>query len=76
MCFLFSIAITCGRLESPTNGKVIVTGTTPGSVATYSCNSGFELIGNERRRSCQNNGQWGGNAPVCRGNRNKVMIGI
>ena len=65
--FVFSyIAISCGRLDSPTNGKVVLSGITPGSVATYSCNSGFQLRGNEKRK-CQNNGQWGGNAAVCRG---------
>ncbi|XP_003387839.1 PREDICTED: sushi, von Willebrand factor type A, EGF and pentraxin domain-containing protein 1-like isoform X2 [Amphimedon queenslandica] len=57
--------LSCGRLESPQNGKVIISGTTPGSVATYSCNQGFTLMG-QYKRTCQVNGEWSGSTPNCR----------
>ena len=43
-----------------------VNGNTPGSEADYKCNSGFELEGVAWRK-CQGNGQWSGEAPVCKG---------
>ena len=43
----------------------IVGGSGPGSVAQYSCNAGFELVG-ERRRVCSRNGLFSGSAPICR----------
>ena len=55
----------CGSLESPTNGGVVVTGTTVGSTANYFCNKGFELTSSSTR-TCQNNGIWSSKAPACR----------
>ena len=53
----------CPPLSDPPNGDV----TWPvGSVATYTCNSGFELVGNEMR-TCQSDGIWSGEEPVCTG---------
>ena len=43
----------------------IVGGSGPGSVAQYSCNAGFELVG-EKRRVCSRNGLFSGLAPICR----------
>ena len=40
--------------------------TTLGSVATYTCNSGFVLEG-EMTRVCQSNGIWRNSPPVCQG---------
>lgn len=60
-------AITCGRLSDPENGAVrqrrpaIV-----GSVAVYICNRGFRLVG-QRKRVCQSNGRYSGQAPTCVG---------
>ena len=36
----------CSHPSAPTNGEVNVTGTSIGDIATYTCNVGFELIGN------------------------------
>ena len=47
------------------NGSVHVSGTTPGSRADYKCDDGFKLKGMELRE-CQDNGQWTGEAPVCK----------
>ena len=58
------LASSCGGLSDIANGKVVVMGTTPGSVATYSCNARFILVGMAERK-CQNNGQWSGKEPFC-----------
>ena len=36
----------------------------PGTKAVYSCNDGFELVG-DRKRLCQGDGTWYGEAPTC-----------
>ena len=59
-------AVDCGSLASPKNGRVDLTGTSSGSTATYSCQSGFILVGSSTR-TCQVNGLWSGQAPVCNG---------
>lgn len=51
-------------LQSPQSGTVTVTGSTPGAVARYICDRGFELIG-ESERTCQNGGSYNGQAPIC-----------
>ena len=40
------------------------TGLTEGSNAVYTCNSGYQRIG-ERIRTCMSNGMWSGRAPNC-----------
>ena len=57
--------VRCGGLSNPSNGRVSISTDTPGGIATYSCNSGYELVGTERR-TCQNDGQWSDRAPTCR----------
>lgn len=56
--------MTCGRLQDIVNGAVIVSGVTVDSTAVYSCNKGFELVG-DNPRICQSNGIWSGSEPVC-----------
>ena len=43
-----------------------VSGTTVGQIVTYTCNSGYELMGNSTR-TCQSSGQWTGSQPSCSG---------
>ena len=59
------IAITCPDLDDPQYGSVRIGSNRVGGTADYKCNDGFTLIG-ARRRKCQSNGQWGGEAPVCK----------
>ena len=60
-------AVDCGPLTDPANGIVNHTaGTTSEQTATYSCNTGYNLVG-ERTRTCQAEGNWSGNAPTCEG---------
>ena len=57
----------CDNLTAPVNGKVNHTaGTTVGEIATYSCNTGYNLVG-ESTRTCQEIGNWSGRAPTCQG---------
>ena len=56
--------IRCGGLSSPSNGQVFISEDTVGGIATYRCNSGYDLFGSETR-ICQNDGSWSGDAPVC-----------
>ena len=56
--------IQCLYLENPPNGSVYVNGSTPGSIATYTCIDYFVLVG-AASRVCQDNGQWSGNTPEC-----------
>lgn len=61
-CIVFTA--NCGGLLDPTNGQVSTSGTTEGSIATYSCNNGYHVVGNTSR-TCGSNRQWSGNAPTC-----------
>ena len=65
--FYLSTAVNCGTLSNPANGQVTHTaGTTFGQTATYSCNSGYSLVG-VNNRTCQATGVWFGTAPTCQG---------
>ena len=58
--------IDCGTLSPPTNGSVSYSNsTTEGSVATYSCDSGYTLTGDDTERTCQADGTWSGSEPTC-----------
>ena len=66
MCF-FLAAVDCGSLTDPANGQVNhVAGTTFRQTATYSCNTGYNLVG-DSIRTCQAAGDWSGSAPTCQG---------
>ena len=55
----------CNPPKKISYGKVEWKSLTPTSVATYSCDYGYILVG-EVRRTCQSDGYWGGKAPVCK----------
>ncbi|XP_050718385.1 uncharacterized protein LOC126999691 isoform X2 [Eriocheir sinensis] len=57
----------CGDLENPLFGFVEFTGRRVGSLATYKCQQGYHLLG-EERRVCQGNGEWAASPPECREN--------
>ena len=61
---LLSTVVNCGTLNNPTNGQVTTTGTTFGQNATYSCNTGYNLMGSSTR-TCQSTGVWSGDVPTC-----------
>ena len=63
--FLLSTVVNCDALTDPANGQVSHPGgTTFGQTATYSCNTGYTLVG-DSTRTCQATGQWSGDAPIC-----------
>ena len=60
-------AVDCGNLTDPAYGQVNHTaGTKFGQTATYSCNTGYSLVG-ENTRTCQATGNWSWSAPTCQG---------
>ena len=62
--FSFQTAVDCGTLTNPANGQVTTTGTTFGQNATYSCNTGYNLVGSSTR-TCQATESWSGSVPTC-----------
>ena len=51
-------------MSSPGNGAVTENGFTTGHTAVYSCEDGFELVG-DMTRVCMNNSEWTGQTPSC-----------
>ena len=56
----------CGLLPSLSNGEVSFSTTTFNSVASYTCDLGYILIG-ATSCTCQLDEQWSGDAPTCDG---------
>ncbi len=56
-------AFDCGALTAPTDGMLAADTTTFGSVATYTCNAGFTLVG-AAERTCLADG-WSDDDPIC-----------
>ncbi len=61
-----TLTADCGQLASPSNGKVSLENTTAGSVARYSCDEDFVLVG-DQERICNSDGLWSNMEPSCRG---------
>lgn len=59
-----AIVVDCGELNLLANGNVDVPSTTYDSVATYTCDDGYTLMGNDKR-TCQNSAMWTGSDPSC-----------
>ena len=63
--FLIFAVVVCDNLTDPANGSVTHTsGTTFAQTATYSCNTGYNLVG-DSNRTCQATRMWSGSAPTC-----------
>ncbi|XP_053391178.1 CUB and sushi domain-containing protein 3-like [Mercenaria mercenaria] len=54
----------CGQLNIPFQGSVIASGSTYGKTGVFSCNNGYELLGNNFTE-CQANGSWSNPGPSC-----------
>ena len=68
------LVINCGDPGSPMNGSVTSNGTFLTSIAEYSCDFGFELIG-DTQRICQRNEMWTNMVPECnRKYYNKILM--
>ena len=67
--------ILCSPLDVPVNGQIIYTtehhsNHTVDTIATYSCNVGYALVGDNQRVCVDDDqldtmGQWNGSAPLC-----------
>ena len=65
--FASTVSISCGTLTHPTNGQVDTSsGTTFGSVATFSCNTGYRLS-HQQVVMCGADGMWSTASPSCLG---------
>ena len=63
---LFVVIVDCSTPPTPGNGSVTYDNTFEGSVANYSCNDGFRLVGDDQT-VCQSNATWSGVVPICIG---------
>ena len=59
------VGITCQKLDAPDYGSVSASDSTYGSKATYVCDHGYEMYGQDYR-TCEYNGKWSGRAPTCK----------
>ena len=56
--------VDCGELVPPSNGMVSYTsGTLLGSMATYMCDAGYDLVGGDTLHTCGSDGNWSGMEP-------------
>lgn len=56
----------CGSLVDPHNGVVeLSSGTLEGSIATYTCDQGYNITSGDHSRTCQANEVWSGTEPIC-----------
>ena len=62
--FTLFAEISCGPLNDPLNGRVQLGSSVVGSLATYSCNNGYNLVG-VSQRICRPSGEWSGDEPRC-----------
>ena len=60
------LVVTCDDLDDPGHGAVSYTATVYDSVASYSCDVGYSLNGDDERM-CLESGEWSGTAPSCSG---------
>ncbi|KAA0189535.1 Sushi von Willebrand factor type A EGF and pentraxin domain-containing protein 1 [Fasciolopsis buskii] len=58
-------AVTCPRLDAPTNGGLSTYTVSVHSVVNFHCNEGFEMHGPVARR-CLPSGKWDGTSVVCK----------
>ena len=65
---LFSGVYDCGRVQDPENGWVNITGGVGrNAIAEYYCSEGYRLVNGSPTRTCGEEDQWTGIAPMCQG---------
>ncbi len=70
LCFFLKeryvwIAIDCGSPGVLRNGFLSGERFDYPNIIAFFCNDGFELIGKDTTRACQENGLWSGTMPYC-----------
>ena len=68
----FHYIVDCGSLPDPANGQVTLNGTGFHSMANYTCDPGYGLVGNATR-ICQLDGTWSGSVS-CQSNVHTIEI--
>ena len=63
--------IPCAGLTAPANGAINLD--LPAKTVTYTCNTGYDLIGNAMR-TCMLGGAWTGTDPTCMGKKFTIYI--
>ena len=72
--YIHSTVVDCRTLNTTMNGQVNhPNGTTFGQTATYSCNTGYNLVG-DSTRMCQADGMWSGSEPTCISEANRTVL--
>lgn len=66
--FQYYLVVSCEPLNSIANGKVEYSSTSVSSIATYSCNNGYTMVGPSATVVCNSYGEWEGPVPYCAGN--------
>ena len=65
--FLIATDVLCPYLDQPTKGTLKYSyGVVVNSVASFKCNIGYKLVGNEKV-VCLEDGTWSANIPLCQG---------
>ncbi len=72
-CLFFPAVVTCPPLTDPDNGMVNVLNNNFGTVANYTCNTGYMLTG-DVIRVCEVTGDWSGTAPTCDSTLNYMAL--
>ena len=65
----FLLLVTCSLLTSPNNGTISCSLggyhiPIPGDICTFTCNTGYQLMGSAIR-TCQSDLSWSGNDAIC-----------
>ena len=67
---IITTVVNCGGLCEPKNGNVLISGSTLGCMARYTCDPGYDVVG-DVRRVCLENSTWSGSTTetLCKGKR-------
>ena len=70
--FVAEKIVNCEALTNPENGKVMFESTAVGTIASYFCDSGYDLQGTSQRE-CLSSGMWYGDEPTCLGEQARQL---
>ena len=67
-CPILELVVDCGQPEEIVFGSVDTISTTVNSVAVYTCENGYRLVG-ASVRTCLSSGVWSATPPICASKR-------
>ena len=65
------IAVDCGALMNPDDGSVSFSTTIFTSIASYSCDTGYNLVGVDQR-NCTSAVTWSDGEPTCQSEKQRI----